>query len=356
MAMFTLDALPLPIVQAPMAGGPSTAALAAAVSGAGGLGFLAAGYKAPDALRADLDELRLLMADEVRFGVNVFAPPGHGAGAADVATYAETLRSEAERTATALGEPRWDDDRYAEKLDLLCKERVPVVSFTFGCPPPRDVQRLHEVGAAVWVTATTPDEAGAASAAGADALIVQGAEAGGHRGSFDDSTPGNLGLLALLQLVRATVGDALPLVATGGIATGLGVAGVLAAGAAAAQLGTAFMLCPEAATAPAHREAITQGQTPTALTRAFTGRAARGIVNRFLNEHSAAAPSAYPEVNHLTAPIRTAARQRNDVDGFNLWAGEAYELTESVPAAELIVQLVEQAQTALAAAGGRLVR
>jgi nitronate monooxygenase len=253
MATFTLDALALPIVQAPMGGGPSTPALAAAVSGAGGLGFLAAAYKAPEALRADLDELRSLVADEVPFGVNVFAPPGHGAGAADVAVYAETLRSEAERTGAALGEPRWDDDRYAEKIELLCAERAPVVAFTFGCPPPEDMQRLHGVGAAVWVTATTPDEAGAASAAGADAVIVQGFEAGGHRGGFDDGSPGDLGLLALLQLARATVGDALPLVATGGIATGDGVAGVLAAGAAAAQLGTAFMLCPEAATAPAHR-------------------------------------------------------------------------------------------------------
>ena len=148
-----------------MAGGPSTSALAAAVSGAGGLGFIAAGYKAPDALRADLDDLRSLIADDVPFGVNVFASPGQGAGAEDVATYAETLRGEAERTGTALGEPRWDDDRYAEKLDLLCEERVPVVSFTFGCPPREDVQRLHDAGVAVWLTATTPAEAGTASAA-----------------------------------------------------------------------------------------------------------------------------------------------------------------------------------------------
>lgn len=354
MAAFTLDALAFPIVQAPMGGGPSTPALAAAVSRAGGLGFLAAGYKAPGALRADLDELRSLMADNVPFGINVFAPPGHGAGAANVAAYAETLRGEAERAGTALGEPRWDDDRYAEKLDLLCDERVPVVSFTFGCPAPEDVQRLHSAGAAAWVTATTPGEARAASAAGADAVIVQGVEAGGHRGGFDDAAPGDVGLLALLQLVRAAVGDALPLVATGGIATGRGIAAVLAAGAAAAQLGTAFMRCPEADTAAAHRAALARGAAPTALTRAFTGRAARGIVNRFLREHSADAPSAYPEVHHLTAPVRVAARQRDDVDGFHLWAGQAYRLAEPVPAAELVVRLAEQAQTALAAAARRL--
>jgi Nitronate monooxygenase len=164
----------------------------------------------------------------------------------------------------------------------------------------------------VWVTVTTPDEADAASMAGADAAIVQGVEAGGHRGGFNDGAPGELGLLALLQLVVARVGDRMPLVASGGIATGRGVAAVLASGAAAAQLGTAFMLCPEAATAPAHRDAIASGQAPTALTRAYTGRTARGIVNRFMREHSADAPSAYPEVHHLTAPIRAAARQRND--------------------------------------------
>ena len=133
---FALDELVHPIVQAPMAGGPSTPALAAAVSGAGGLGFLAAGYKTIEAVRGDLDELRRLLPAGVPFGINLFAPPGHGAGAADVAAYAETLRAEAVRSGTELGEPRWDDDRYDEKLDLVCAERVPVVSFTFGCPSP----------------------------------------------------------------------------------------------------------------------------------------------------------------------------------------------------------------------------
>ena len=163
MARFTFDALAVPIVQAPMAGGASTPALAAAVSGAGGLGFLAAGYKPLDAVRTELEQLRALLPDTVPFGINVFAPPGHGAGTGDVAAYAETLRGEAERGDAALGVPRWDDDRYAEKLDLLCEARVPVVSFTFGCPPAEDVERLQRAGAAVWVTVTTPDEADAAS-------------------------------------------------------------------------------------------------------------------------------------------------------------------------------------------------
>ena len=345
---FALDMLVHPIVQAPMGGGPSTPALAAAVSGAGGLGFLAAGYKTIEAIRGDLVELRRLVPAGVPFGINLFAPPGHGAGAADVAAYAETLRAEAVRSGAGLGEARWDDDGYAEKLELVCGEQVPVVSFTFGCPPLDDVRRLQDGGAAVLVTVTTADEARAAHAAGADGLIAQGVEAGGHRGAFDDTRPGDLGLLALLQLVRGAVGDRTPLIATGGIATGRGVAAVLAAGAEAAQLGTAFMLCPEAATAPAHRSAIEDAHASTELTRAFTGRAGRGIINRFLREHSQSAPSAYPEVHHLTAPIRAAARRRGDAEGFNLWAGQTYPLAQAMPAAELVVQLANEARAVLA--------
>ena len=294
------------------------------------------------------------MTGGVAFGVNVFAGSSHGAGAAGVSGYALTLRGEADRAGTQLGEPGWDDDHYAEKLDLLCAEGVPVVSFTFGCPSAADVRRLHGAGCAVWVTVTTPAEAIAAGAVGADALVVQGVEAGGHRGSFDDGAPGDVGLLALLQLVRSAVGDEVPLVATGGIATGHGIAAVLAAGAVAAQLGTAFMLCPEAATPNAQRAAIAQGSAATALTRAFTGRTARGIVNRFQREHSADAPSAYPEVHHLTAPIRAAARRHDDADGFNLWAGQAYPLSRSLPAAELVAGLAAEAEDALTAARARL--
>jgi nitronate monooxygenase len=339
-----------------MAGGPSTPALAAAVSGAGGLGFLAAGYKSPGAIRADVQELRSLLAADLPFGVNLFAPPGPESSAEAVAAYARTLAGEAARAGAELGTPRWDDDRYADKLGLLRSEEVPVVSFTFGCPTRDDVDSLHQANVAAWVTVTTPAEARTAREAGADALIVQGAEAGGHRGSFSDAAPGDIGLLALLQLVRAAAGDDLPLVGAGGVMTGPGIAAVLAAGAMAAGLGTAFMLCPEAGTTPAHRDAIERGDSPTALTRAFTGRTARGIANRFLREHSADAPSAYPEIHHLTAPVRTAARQRGDADGFHLWAGEGYPLATAVPAAELVNRLTEHARAALADASERLSR
>jgi len=338
---FSLSSFRVPIVQAPMGGGPSTPALAAAVADAGGLGFLAAGYKTADAVRADVAAMRERTGRP--FGVNVFAPPSPAADAQAVARFASQLGAEAERYGAPLGEPRHDDDAWAAKLALVAELGVPVVSFTFGCPAAGDVSDLQRAGAAVWVTVTTPAEAEVAAGVGVDALVVQGAEAGGHRGTFDDAAPGDIGLLALLQLVSARVD--LPLVATGGIMTGRGIAAVLAAGAEAAALGTAFMLCPEGATAPAHRDAIA-ADGDTAMTRAFTGRTARGIVNRWQREHPDA-PSAYPDVHHLTAKARAAARSAGDPDGFNLWAGQAHALAREVPAGELVAALWDEARSAL---------
>ena len=327
----------LPIVQAPMGGGPSTPELAAAVGEAGGLGFLAAGYRSVAAVGADIAALRGLSRRP--FGINLFAPPAEPGEPAEIARYAEELRGDAERRGVELGEPRHDDDGWEEKLALCADERVPLVSFTFGCPDAAVLRRLREAGCSTWITVTTPAEAAAATRAGAGALVVQGVEAGGHRGSYDPAQPGELGLLALLQLVRAETG--LPLVSTGGIADAAAVRAVLAAGASAAQLGTAFMLTPEAGTSEAHRRAL-RGSERTVLTRAFTGRLARGIENRFIREHEHAAPLGYPEVHHLTAPLRAAARAEGDPDGLNLWAGEAYALTREQPAAELVRSLAAQ--------------
>lgn len=343
-----LDDLEHPIVQAPLGGGPSTPALAAAVAEAGGLGFLAAGYKTTDAVRSDIAELRRLTPRP--FGVNLFAPPGPAGDRAELDRYAAELRGEAERYGAEPGEPRHDDDGYEEKLALVVEERAPVVSFTFGCPAREEIERVRAVGAEAWVTVTTPAEAVAAERAGADALVVQGVEAGGHRASFDDDRHGDVGLLALLQLVREAT--RLPLVGTGGITTGRGVAAVLAAGSSAAQVGTAFMLTEEAGTSEAHREALA-GNRPTALTRAFTGRTARGLENRFIREHGATAPRGYPDVHYMTLPLRSAARKRGDPDGFHLWAGQAYQLAEEIPASELVRSLAADAREAVSAVSRR---
>jgi nitronate monooxygenase len=326
----TLHELDVPIVLAPMAGGPSTPALCAAVSNAGGLGFLAGGYLSGTQLHERLDETRGLTARP--FGINLFVPSGAPTAPAVYSAYVERLAGEG-----ALGEPRWDDDDWDAKLALMSPAPPAVVSFTFGCPAAGVLAAVREAGAAAWVTVTSADEARQATAAGADALVVQGAEAGGHRGTFIDAprVPA-YGLLALLQLVAEAVPT--PLVATGGIASARGVAAVLAAGASAAQVGTAFMRCPEAGTSEVHRSALAS-DTPTALTRAFSGRLARGIRNRFMDEHGAHAPLAYPEIHHVTAPLRKAGRERGDGDVINLWAGEAHRLAQARPAAEVVAQL-----------------
>jgi nitronate monooxygenase len=208
----------------------------------------------------------------------------------------------------------------------------------------------------VLATVTSPAEARRAAAAGVDGLVVQGMEAGAHRGVFEndpaDPAGGEMyGLLALLRLVAAAVD--LPLVATGGIADGAGIAAVLAAGAVAAQLGTAFLACPEAGTKPAHRAALLESDgAATAITRAFTGRPARGIRNPFLDDHTAAAPAAYPQVHHMTRPIRA----NGDPASMNFWAGQAYPLVRALPAAELVTTLLEEAREAASRAAAGLAR
>jgi nitronate monooxygenase len=278
--------------------------------------------------------------------VNLFLLAEPAVESEPLAAYADELAVEERRRGVAAGEPRFDDDDLPAKLEVVAELEVPVVSFTFGCPTAEQVRAFEERGIAVWVTVTEPDEGEQADRVGADALIAQGVEAGGHRGSFTDTDGhGELSLLPLLRLL-ATVTD-LPLIASGGIAA------ALAAGAQGVQIGTAFMRAPEAATAPAHREALAQPR-PTAVTRAFTGRRARGIVNAFMREHGAAAPSAYPHVHHLTAPLRAAARQTGDAEGVNLWAGEAHLLAREQPAAELVRRWNEEARTAIDRARARL--
>ena len=311
-----------------MAGGPSTLALAQAVSDAGGLGFLAAGYRGAEDLRADIRAMR-----GRRFGVNLFVP---ARGEPDE----EAVRKYVSSLGPGAGDPRYDDDGWRQKLDVLRDEEpVPVVSFTFGCPPLGELVSLRAHGCEVWVTVTSLDEARAAAEAGADALVVQGSEAGGHRGSWTDE-PGAAGqalpLLPLLHTLKAAVD--VPLIGTGGIADAAGVEAARRAGATVVQAGTAFMLAPEAGTHAAHRAALSDPGSSTAYTRAFTGRLARGIRNRFMDEHPDA-PIAYPHINHATAPLRARARELGDAGGFNLWAGEAHAQAVERPAAETVQAL-----------------
>lgn len=319
-----------PIVLAPLAGGPCTPELTAAVSNAGGLGFLAAGYLTPEAFAEQLRRARELTAGQL--GVNVFVLQDVDVDEDAIAAYARELAPEADARGVELGRPRFDDDWLDDKLELIARAEVDIVSTTFGCLSAEAVARLQESGTRVWATVTAPHEARAARDAGVDALVVQGAEAGGHNGAWRDD-----GTATPLHDLLASIDVGLPLVATGGITERAGVVAALEAGAQAVQLGTAFLLCPEAGTSEAHRRALARGGE-TAFTRAFTGRTARGIVNRFMIEHPNA-PSAYPQIHHLTAPLRAAARAAGDADGFNLWAGVSFARAQALPAAAVVEQL-----------------
>ncbi|WP_418956990.1 nitronate monooxygenase [Streptomyces tritici] len=344
-----------PVVQAPMAGGGSCPQLAAAVSEAGGLGFLAAGYKTAGSMYEEIKRLRGLTGQP--FGVNLFMPQtGQTADAAALEVYRHQLAGEADWYDTPLGDAdQGRDDGYDAKLAILLDDPVPVVSFTFGCPTRDTLDALARAGTYTIVTVTSADEARHAQWAGADAVCVQGVEAGGHQGTHKDDPDADgagLGLLALVTQVRENV--RLPIVAAGGMMRGAQIAAVLAAGADAAQLGTAFLVCPESGAHPLHKRALTDPLfARTELTRAFSGRPARGLVNRFMREHGPYAPAAYPEVHHLTAPLRKAAATAGDPQGMALWAGQGHRLARELPAGQLVEVLAAEIDTALTALAHR---
>lgn len=340
-----------------MAGGASCPQLAAAVSEAGGLGFLAAGYKTADGMYQEVKQLRGLTAQP--FGVNLFMPQPNTADPGAVEIYRNQLAGEAAWYETPLGDPdSGRDDGYEAKLAILLDDPVPAVSFTFGCPTRDVLDSFAKAGTFTVVTVTTPEEAQAAQWAGADAVCVQGIEAGGHQGTHRDdpeSDGAGIGLLSLIALIRETV--QLPLIAAGGLMRGGQIAGVLAAGAVAAQLGTAFLVCPESGANALHKQAMTNPLfVRTELTRAFSGRPARGLVNRFMREHGPYAPAAYPQVHHLTSGLRKAAAKTGDAQGMALWAGQGHRLARELPAGRLVDVLVaetDSARAALALGGSR---
>jgi nitronate monooxygenase len=331
-----LGALVVPVIQGPMAGGPSTPELAAAVTNAGGLGFLAGGYKTTSALREQIDALRSRTGGT--FGVNLFVPDPGQREPVGVDAYRQRLHKEAAELGVELGFAEWTDDEWESKLDLLRTQPVPVVSFTFGLPAAEIVAELKRVDTTVIATVTHPDEARQATEIGVDALCVQGTEAGGHQASFDDAEERTVPLLDLLPRIRAV--SSLPLVGAGGITSATDVRAVLDAGAWAAQMGTAFLRADESGTNAAHKAALADPHfTQTALTRAFSGRLARGLVNEFLGAHTDAAPRAYPHVHYLTSPLRQAAIRAGDPERVNLWAGTSYRRIRQRPAADIIDEI-----------------
>ncbi|HEX9052225.1 MAG TPA: nitronate monooxygenase, partial [Anaeromyxobacter sp.] len=329
-----------PVFQAPMAGGPSTPELVAAVSNAGGLGSMGAAYVPADALRQAIRATRALTSRP--FCVNVFAPEASPSPSPDDVARAQAalapFRTEVGLAAAALpaaGQP------FRDQLRVALEERVPVFSFTFGALAPEDVAALARNGALVMGTATTVREARALEATGVHAVVAQGAEAGGHRGTFLGPVEGGLaGTLALVpQLVDAV---RVPVVAAGGIMDGRGIAAALALGAAGAALGTAFLACPESGASRPYKEAILarRDADETTLTRAFSGRWARGLRNRFTEALASAPVLPYPFQNALTADLRREAAKAGKTDLLSLWAGQGVPLARARPAGELLRELV----------------
>lgn len=335
--MSRLDLSAMPVLAAPMAGGPSTPALVAAAARAGSFAFLPAGYRDADQLAADLAETR---AGTSAFGVNLFVPERNPVDHAAVLAYRQLIAPAAARVGVQLGDPRWDDDdHWEQKVDLLVRDPVPWVSFTFGLPEPSAALRLRRAGSRLLVTVTDEEEARRAADLRPDGLIVQSAAAGGHRSTFDQRRTPNTDPLAVL--VRAVVvATGLPVLAAGGVATPAHVTQALAAGAEAALVGTALLLADEAATRPAHRRALTAPSSVSAPMRAFTGRVARGIRNAFSDRYDAAAPAGYPAIHHVTAPLRRWAGEHDDADHLHLWAGTGHREAAAGRTEELIGSLL----------------
>ena len=334
--MFDLRGLDRPIIGAPMAGGPSTPGLAAAVSNAGGLGFLAAGYRTPADLEAQMREVVALTAGPV--GVNLFVPDSFEPDPEELEAYLEAIGTEAAALGAEVGDPQADDDAWQEKLAVVLDLKPAAVSFTFGCPDAAVLARFSGAGILPIVTVTTLAEAEYAAAAGARALAVQGPDAGGHRGSFDQNAlPTDQPLEETLRAIRLAV--SIPLAAGGGVSGPDDVERLRACGADAVQVGTALLLADEAGTSPLHRAALADGRfAGTTLTRAYTGRFARGLTNRFILEHQDA-PAGYPHLHHATAPLRKAAVARGDTDVAHLWAGTGYAAVRPGPAAAIVESL-----------------
>jgi nitronate monooxygenase len=334
-----------PIIQAPMGGGGSTPELAAAVSNAGGLGFLAAAYLTPPQISEAIADVRKRTAKP--FGVNLFCGGYEKADAAEPVPPAMMALLARHHAALGLPPPEAPGaqrDPAPAQLEAVLAARVPVFSFTFGIPAPAILARFKADGTYLMGTATTVEEGRRLAAAGVDAIVAQGAEAGAHRGTF--AAPferAMVGIVALVPAIADAVRD-VPVIASGGIMDGRGIVAAEALGAVAVAMGTAFLVCEEAGVPEAYKAAITRAaEDRTALTRAFSGRPARGIVNAFLEEAEASGAIApFPLQNALTRPMRNAAAKAGDIERLSLWAGQGLRLARRMKAAELVRVLVRE--------------
>jgi nitronate monooxygenase len=330
-----------PVILAPMGGGPGTPELVAAVSNAGGLGSLASAYSTPEQIAADIQRVRALT--DRPFAVNLFA--GGWPERADAVP--EPMLSILGPVHEALGlpaprAPRLGPDPFPEQFEAMLEARPAVFSFTFGIPDAEKISRLRARGILTAGTATTVEEGRLLRDAGIDAVIAQGAEAGAHRGTF--AAPFEEAMVPTLDLVRSIAAFA-PVIASGGIMDGRDIAKMIAGGATAVQLGTAFLACPESGAPEAYKRAILAAKSDTTvITRGFSGRPARGLRNSFIaalaGKESAILP--YPLQNVLTRAMRTAAAKKGEAGYLSLWAGQGVARARAMPAGDLVRLLLEE--------------
>jgi len=336
-----------PVIQGPMGGGPSTPELVAAVSNAGGLGSLGAAYLKPDEITAAILRIKLLTSKP--FAVNLFAG-GYGTKTEpDPGPMLDVLGEIHE----ALGLPvpvfpQIPPDPFAAQLEAVVDASPPIFSFTFGIPDSDAMARLKARRIVILGTATTVEEARMLAEAGVDAIVAQGAEAGAHRGTFAGSFEASM--IPTFELVRGIrSGVPLPAIASGGIMDGRDLAHALRLGASAAALGTAFLPCPECGAPEAHKQAILAARKDTTvITRAFSGRPARGLANTFINRLAGREDIilSFPRQNILTRAMRTAAAKLGESGFLSLWAGRGVARARSLPAGELVRRLVDEMKAA----------
>lgn len=341
-----------PIIQAPLAGGGDTPDLVAAVSNAGGIGFIGAAYLSPQQIEQTSRSVRA--KTQRPFGINLFAP----APSPEIPKHAEKVLARLAPFFSELGLPApllpgKTAESFPEQLAAALESGASAFSFTFGILPSDAVTAIKSRGMLLFGTATTVSEAVALEQAGVDGIVAQGSEAGGHRGTFQaDFASGMIGTMALVpQIVDAV---RVPVIASGGIMDGRGIAAALVLGASAVQLGTAFLTCDEAGIPDAYKRAILAAQEDqTRITRAFSGRPARGIVNRFMDEidqeQSDGAILPFPLQNAVTRPLRAAAAKQGRAEFLSLWAGQGVRLARRQSATELMARLAEQTDRAIAA-------
>ncbi len=341
-----LFGIEIPVIQAGMAGGPATAKLTAAVSEAGGLGTLGAAYMEPEALRKAIAEIK--EATGQPFAVNIFTSKDKDdfSRLVDVQHALAPFRKELK-----IEEPQITSsaDWSRQQFDICMEMGVPVVSTAFGLLEPEQMEAAKAAGIPIIAMATTVEEAKQAESSGVDAVVAQGSEAGGHRGTFSLKTHSNGAQIGTLSLVPQIV-DAvkIPVIAAGGIADGRGLIAALALGADAVQIGTRFLLAEEAGTHPAYQQKLMDAnEEQTVVTKNFSGRPARAIKNRFLSEFEemGTQPLPFPSHNTVTRDIRAAAAKQGNSEFMSLWAGQSLRLINGkASAAEMIGEIMEDAR------------